>query len=186
MDTLFPIEIPFPPGFTYQEDFLNMEEESTLVSIIETIPVEPYLYQGFEAKRKVARFGKEYDAGRDLGPGGKTIPAAFEFLLEKIARYLGMDKELFTMLLVTEYPPGSVINWHRDSPPFQVIIGISLLSDCTFRMRPQDAAKQSRKSIISFPVRRRSIYVMRGAARSDWQHSIAPVKEKRYSITIRR
>ncbi|MBX9850590.1 MAG: alpha-ketoglutarate-dependent dioxygenase AlkB [Cytophagaceae bacterium] len=88
-------------------------------------------------------------------------------------------------MLVTEYPTGSVINWHRDAPPFDLIAGISLLSDCKFRLRPHDKSKQCRTSIISFPVKRRSLYIMQGPARTDWQHSIAPVKETRYSITLR-
>jgi alkylated DNA repair dioxygenase AlkB len=88
-------------------------------------------------------------------------------------------------LLVTEYPPGSVINWHRDAPPFDVIAGISLSADCTFKLRPHEKEKQNRKSILSFPVKRRSLYLIQGEARTNWQHSIAPVKEMRYSITLR-
>jgi len=59
------------------------------------------------------------------------------------------------------------------------------MSDCTFRLRPNDKAKQTSASVISFPVRRRSLYVIQGPARSDWQHSITPVKQIRYSITLR-
>jgi hypothetical protein len=31
----------------------------------------------------------------------------------------------------------------------------------------------------------RSIYLLRGAARWGWQHSVAPTKVLRYSITLR-
>ena len=31
----------------------------------------------------------------------------------------------------------------------------------------------------------RSIYLLTGAARTDWQHTIPPVKEVRWSITFR-
>jgi alkylated DNA repair dioxygenase AlkB len=96
-----------------------------------------------------------------------------------------MPSENFAELLLTEYPEGSVINWHRDAPPFGLIAGISLLSDCTFRLRPHDKAKQNRRSIISLPVRRRSLYIISESARTDWQHSIAPVKQTRFSITLR-
>jgi alkylated DNA repair dioxygenase AlkB len=88
-------------------------------------------------------------------------------------------------MLITEYPPGSVINWHRDAPPFDQIAGISLLSDVTFKLRPHDKAKQNRKAILSFPVQRRSLYILQGEARSEWQHSTAPVLTTRYSITFR-
>ena len=80
---------------------------------------------------------------------------------------------------------GSVINWHRDAPPFDIIAGISLLSDCSFKLRPYDKTKRKRNTIISFPVQRRSLYIMEGVARSEWEHSIAAVKQLRYSITLR-
>jgi alkylated DNA repair dioxygenase AlkB len=88
-------------------------------------------------------------------------------------------------LLVTEYPSGSVINWHRDAPPFNVIAGVSLQTSCTFRLRPYDKTKQKRSALISFPVTPRSLYIMAGAARSEWEHSNAPVNDTRYSITLR-
>jgi alkylated DNA repair dioxygenase AlkB len=102
-----------------------------------------------------------------------------------VAALISVEAEELAEILVTEYPPGAVINWHRDAPPFDIIIGISLLSDCTFRFRPYDKAKQGRKSIISTPVQRRSAYIIRDEARTDWEHSISPVKETRYSITLR-
>ncbi len=77
-----------------------------------------------------------------------------------------------------------MINWHRDAPPFDIIAGISLMSDCNFRLRPQDKAKQTKAFVISFPVNRRSLYIIQGAARSNWQHSITPVKQTRSSITL--
>jgi hypothetical protein len=76
-------------------------------------------------------------------------------------------------------------NWHRDAPPFDTIAGISLLSNCLFRLKPHDKAHQSRKAVLSLPVQRRSLYIMAGASRTDWQHSIAPVSQTRYSITLR-
>lgn len=88
-------------------------------------------------------------------------------------------------MLITEYPPGSVINWHRDAPPFDQIAGISLLSDVTFKLRPHDKSRQSRKATISFPVHRLSLYTIHGQARTEWQHSTAPVLNTRYSITFR-
>ncbi|MFL5809564.1 MAG: alpha-ketoglutarate-dependent dioxygenase AlkB, partial [Flavisolibacter sp.] len=121
---------------------------------------------------------------RDLTKG-KDIPVAFTSLIEKVQRLLPADQKDIAELLVTEYPVGSVINWHRDAPPFDVIAGISLMTDCTFRLRPLEKAKQNRYAIISFPVHRRSLYIMQGEARSNWQHSISPVKKVRYSITLR-
>ena len=185
MNTLFQIEPVYPEGFFYQPDFLSKEDEDKLMEAISTIELRNFNFQGFTANRKVASFG--YDYGFDNGSMtvGKAIPSSFNFLIEKISEYTAIKPADFEELLVTEYPPGSVINWHRDAPPFDIIAGISLMSDCTFRLRPQDKARQSRSNVISFPVSRRSLYLIKGASRSEWQHSIAPVKYTRYSVTLR-
>ena len=185
MQSLFPIEPNYPEGFIYLPDFLTEQEEQELIAAVKDVELNTFLFQGFEAKRKVASFGYDYSFDKRSLSKGKDIPPQFNFLIEKVATHLSLNKNEFAELLVTEYPVGSVINWHRDAPPFDLIAGISLLTDCIFRLRPHEKAKQGRGSIISFPIHRRSLYTMQGPARSDWQHSIAPVKSIRYSITLR-
>ena len=185
MNTLFAIETVFPEGFSYYPDFITKEEEQYLLQAIAQTELHTFLFQGYEAKRKVASFGYDWSFEKRTLSKGKAIPAVFDFLLQKVAHHLSISKDAFAELLVTQYPPGSVINWHRDAPPFDIIAGISLLSDCTFKLRPHDKTKQNRNTIISFPVQQRSLYIMQGPARSDWQHSTAPVKQMRYSITLR-
>jgi alkylated DNA repair dioxygenase AlkB len=185
MDTLFPIEPVFPMGFEYFPDFISEEEELLLLQKVKETEVHPFIFQGYTANRKVASFGYDYSFTNRKLSEGKRIPGEFDFLLRKVAEKTGVNATDFAELLVTEYPPGSVINWHRDAPPFDIIAGISLLSDCIFRLRPQEKTKQTRSNIISLPLERRSLYIIQGPSRSEWQHSIAPVKETRYSITLR-
>lgn len=185
MNTLFPLEDAYPKGFIYQPDFLNIDEEELLIEQIQQIKLENFVFQGYTANRRVASFGYDYSFEKGALVKGKEIPAGFNFLIEKVAEKTSIPAKKFAELLIIEYPMGTVINWHRDAPPFDLIAGISLSSDCTYRLRPLDKAKQVRSSIISFPVLRRSLYVMNGESRSEWQHSIMPVKQKRYSITLR-
>lgn len=185
MTELFPIKLKLPDGFSYYENFISAEEEQQLLVVIKGIGVSPMIFQGFEAKRKVASFGYDYSFDHRQLKKGKEIPADFNWLLAKAASHLAVPHEAFAELLITEYPVGSVINWHRDAPPFDIVAGISLLSDCTFKLRPHNKAQQTRKATISFPVARRSLYLMSGVAREEWQHSTAPVREVRYSITLR-
>lgn len=185
MNTLFSTEPNFPNGFTYVADFITVEEESELIHQIKNIELRNLNFQGYEAKRKVASFGFDRSFEKRVLTKGEQIPQEFEWLVKKVASTQRIETSKIAELLITEYPEGSVINWHRDAPPFDTIIGISLLSDCTFRFRPHDKAKQNRKSIISFPVVRRSVYVIKDEARSEWEHSISPVKQTRYSITLR-
>lgn len=185
MLSLFPNEPALPEGFSYTPDFISASDEKSLLDTIAKIELQTFVFQGFEAKRKFASFGFDYSFNQRKLTRGKNIPAEFNHLITNVTSSLGLPETSIAELLVLEYPPGAIINWHRDAPPFDIIAGISLLSDCTFRLRPHDKAKQGRNAVISFPVRKRSLYVMRGIARSEWQHSTAPVKDTRYSITLR-
>lgn len=185
MNTLFTITPVYPEGFSYLDDFITENEEGELCDEISKIELHHFNFQGFKANRKVASFGFAYSFDNGSLTTGQDIPAAFDFLVDKVNKHPGIKPGQFAELLVTEYPPGSVINWHRDAAPFDIIAGISLMSECSFRLRPHDKAKQNRASVISLPVKRRSLYVIKGPARTDWQHSISPVKQRRFSITLR-
>ncbi len=185
MQTLFPLENQWPDGFSYQENFISVEEENILLEVIQQQQLDTFIFQGFEAKRKFASFGFDYSFDKRALSKGKEIPPGFNFLIDKVGKYVDRKPKEFAELLILEYPAGAVINWHRDAPPFDIIIGISLMTDVVFKLRPYDKSKQGRGSIMSIPVRRRSLYIMQGAARSEWEHSTAPVKEKRYSVTLR-
>ena len=185
MNTLFPIEPVLPQGFTYHPDFISKEEEIRLVEEINNTPLTPFIFQGYEAKRRVASFGYDWNFEKQILTKGKDIPTVFFWLIDRVAEQLTIEKTTIAELLITEYTEGTVINWHRDAPPFDTIAGISLLSDCIFKLKPHDKQLQSKKAIFSFPVKRRSLYIMQGEARSAWQHSIAAVKHTRYSITLR-
>lgn len=182
---LFPIEIALPSGFTYAEDFISQEEEDMLIGEIEKLQLRTFVFQGYEARRKVASFGYEYNfETRRLRKGGE-IPSVFSGVIGRVAEVTSLSPTSFAELLLTEYPAGAVINWHRDAMPFEVIAGISLLSDCILKLRPYDKSRQSRKAVISVPVRRRSLYIIKGSARWEWEHSTAPVASRRFSITLR-
>jgi alkylated DNA repair dioxygenase AlkB len=185
MDTLFRLDPQYPEGFSYLPDFIDLAEEQLLLKEISQIELHTFLFQGYEAKRRVASFGYDYSFDKRSIARGKEIPVVFNWLIEKVSIHTGIKAEKFAELLITEYPEGAVINWHRDAPPFDVIVGISLAADCSFRLKPHDKEKQTRGSIISIPVQRRSLYVLRDEVRTLWQHSTLPVKAVRYSITLR-
>jgi alkylated DNA repair dioxygenase AlkB len=185
MTSLFPLKTSYPPGFSYLPDFLTVKEEAQLLEIMPALDFHTFLFQGYEAKRRVVSFGYDYSFDKRTLTKGNEIPAIFHPLVAKVAQDVKRPFEDFGELLVTEYPVGSVINWHRDAPPFDVIAGVSIGSDCLLRLRPHEKLKQGRKSIVPVPLERRSLYIIQEEARTDWQHSTAPVKDVRYSITLR-
>jgi alkylated DNA repair dioxygenase AlkB len=182
---LFQIDPFLPPGFSYFGDFRTAAEEEQLLSEISAIELHAFNFHGYEAKRRVVSYGYHYNFENKSLSRAEEIPPGFHNLRLKVAEMAGLTREHFVQLLVTEYPAGSVINWHRDAPPFDLIAGVSLLADCTFRLRPQESTRRTRGSVISLNVERRSLYIIRGEARTSWQHSISPVSETRYSITLR-
>jgi alkylated DNA repair dioxygenase AlkB len=185
MLTLFDQPPALPAGFYYFHGFINEEQEQQLIAAIQSIELHTMVFQGYTAKRKVASFGYDFNFSTRKLTKGLPIPDNFGWLIDKVAAALSINREQIAELLVTEYPTGSVINWHRDAPPFENIAGISLATDCIFKLRPYEKSLRTKKSTISFPVQQRSLYIMRGPARSDWEHSTAPVTDIRYSITLR-
>jgi alkylated DNA repair dioxygenase AlkB len=185
MNTLFDIAPVLPSGFDYYPGFITEKEELQLINAIEKFDLQNMKFHEYEAKRKVISFGSGWSFTEQRLKPGDPIPGDFDFLVERIAGKLSIGKELIAQFLITEYPVGSVINWHRDAPPFAVIAGISLLSDCNFKLRPHDKEKQDRKATITLNVQRRSLYTMQGPAKSEWQHCTAPLNKTRYSLTFR-
>src|SRR3954471_8355519 len=124
MSTLFEVEPVYPQGFSYTPDFITSDEEMELLEKIKKIELHNFNFQGFKANRKVASFGYDYSFDNGSLTKGKDIPPAFNFLINKVSNYISAQPNDFSELLVTEYPVGAVINWHRDAPPFDVIAGI--------------------------------------------------------------
>jgi alkylated DNA repair dioxygenase AlkB len=185
MNTLFDIEPILPVGFTYYPGFITEAEEAQLLKAIKQFDLQHMKFHEYEAKRKVTSFGQGWSFTEQRLKPGNPIPGDFNFLVDKIANRLCIPAALIAQFLITEYPVGSVINWHRDAPPFDIIAGVSLLADCNFKLRPQEKEKQVRSATIIFPVKRCSLYTMQGAAKTAWQHSTAPLDKVRYSLTFR-
>jgi alkylated DNA repair dioxygenase AlkB len=100
----------------------------------------------------------------------------------KASRFAGLEASDLQQVLVTEYRPGATIGWHKDRPVFGDVVGISLLTPCTFRFRRRVGETWERASIVAEP---RSVYLLRGPSRGEWQHSIPAVDALRYSLTFR-
>ena len=110
------------------------------------------------------------------------MPALLLPLRDRAAAFAGLAPAALQHVLVTEYGPGAAIGWHKDKSVFGEVIGISLVSACTFRLRRKAGATWERASLVAEP---RSAYLLRGASRSEWEHSIPAVDSLRYSITFR-
>ena len=168
----------------YEEDFLSRDDEAALIAIIERLPLAAMKYQQYEALRRVVSYGGQYDFSMQKLEAAAPLPAWLDPLRERAGAWAGIAPATFTHALVAEYQPGTPLGWHRDVPDFEDIVGVSLGNEAVMRFRPYPHQKGSREGLkLTLPPR--SIYLLRGPARWGWQHSVAPTKALRYSITLR-
>ena len=171
-----------PEGFRYRTELITPDEEHALLEEIRELPFKEFEFHGFTGKRRVVSFGWRYDFEDRSLEKTNDIPSFLLPVREKASRFADLKPEDLQHVLVTEYSEGAAIGWHKDKAVFGDVIGVSLLSSCTFRLRKKLGSKWERASVIAEP---RSVYLLRGPSRTEWEHSIPGVESLRYSITFR-
>lgn len=186
-DDLFGPALPpgLPQGLRYEPDFLTAEDESALLAHIEQLPLEAMKYQQYTALRRVVSYGGQYDFSARKLNEAQPMPDWLLPLQTRVAAWLGTAPDAFTQALVAEYRPGTPLGWHRDVPDFEDVIGVSLLNEAVMRLRPYPPREPKKVDVIKLVLQPRSIYLLSGPARWQWQHSVAPTRALRYSITLR-
>ena len=176
-----------PEGFVYREDFLTADEEQKLIGEIRRLDLTPFRYYQFTGRRRTISFGWQYEFGqKDIAPAPE-IPSFLLPLRAQAARVFDIEPSALVHMSILEYPPGAPIGWHRDIPHFGMVIGVSLSAACRMRFRKYERVRSAvrRDEVLSIELQPRSIYLMSGASRESWQHSIPPVKELRYAVMMR-
>jgi alkylated DNA repair dioxygenase AlkB len=172
-----------PPGLTYQADFLSATDEFELLDGIAQLSLRAAPYKAYTARRRIASFGAIYDFTRQRLDPAPPLPTFLLPLRARVAAALEVAADELAHGLVTEYAPGTPLGWHRDTPEFDNVAGVSLAGRCEMRWRRYPP--QVGGSVLRLAVAPRSLYLIRGEARWGWQHSVAPTRELRYSITFR-
>ena len=173
---------PLPDGFEYRPGFVARDEECELVERVRALAFKPFEFHGYFGNRRVVSFGWRYDFADSQMRRADEIPDFLLGLRGRAAAFAGIDPAALEHALVTEYGPGAGIGWHRDRPVFDDVIGISLVAPCRFRLRRKRGTSWERAAIELTP---RSAYLLRGPVRREWEHSIPPVEQLRYSVTFR-
>jgi alkylated DNA repair dioxygenase AlkB len=171
-----------PAGFRYAPDLFSPAAEQAFVAQFETLPFKPFEFHGYQGNRRIVSYGYRYDyAGRMLR-ASDPMPDFLAPLRDFASRFSGIAADRLEQALVTEYAPGAAIGWHRDKPMFDDVVALSFLAPCVLRLRLKDGEKWKRHAV---PVAPRSGYLLHGAVRTDWEHSITPMETLRYSVTFR-
>jgi len=183
---LFDDQAVGPAGLRYAPEFISAADEQELIAGIAALPLQPFQFGAFEGHRRVKSFGFRYDYTLQKLTPSEPIPDWLERTARAVERFGELPDGSVRQVLCTEYDVGVGIGWHRDKPHFDKVFGISLGSACRFRFRRRQGNKESGKwERFALQAEPRSIYLMDGEARQDWEHSIPPVEERRYSITFR-
>jgi alkylated DNA repair dioxygenase AlkB len=171
-----------PDGFRYEAELITPDEERALLEHVRQLPFEHFQFQGYIGKRRVVSFGWHYSFTDRLLRRTDDVPGFLLPLRERAAAFARMPAARLQQVLVTEYDAGAAIGWHRDKAVFGEVVGVSLLASCTFRLRRAEGDDWARVSLTAEP---RSVYLLSGPARTEWEHSIPAVDALRYSITFR-
>lgn len=184
---LFAIEDPRieVPGFSIRPDYISREEEAALLARVEHGPWES------DWRRRIQQYGIGYGASGGKPAWIRDFP---EWLLELAAR-VELDAKLERFpenCVINEYIPPLGIAPHRDYPAFGPTVAcVSLGSDVVLDLMTPDRLQRA-----PMDVRARSLWVLTGAARTQWLHGIAPrlndvvngerrARGRRVSITFR-
>lgn len=171
------------PGLSACPDLIEPAEESTLAARIDACALQPFQYQGWEGRRLFAAFGSDYDYTRGRVIPAPTIPDWLLPLRDRMAQWAGLPASDLVQALVLRYDPGAGIGWHRDRPQYGRILGLSLGAPEVLRLRRRRADGGFDRRTV--PLAPRAAYGLDGPARWEWEHSITPVEQRRWSITFR-
>jgi alkylated DNA repair dioxygenase AlkB len=173
---------PLIAGLQYREDLFSGAEEQELVARLLELELAPFRFHGWVGNRKTQSFGWRYDFDDASFCPTEPIPHWLQPLRNKAADFGGVQPDEFVHVLLARYDAGAGIGWHRDRDVFEKVVGISLSTPATLRFRQRTPTGFRRANVAVAP---RSAYLLSGESRWDWEHSITPGEQLRFSITFR-
>ena len=172
------------PGLTYIPEFVTEEEERRILERVDSG------VWNHEYSRRRQQFGYRYDYKSEhlthLGP----LPDWLQEIAERLVSNRIFER-IPDQALINEYLPGQGIAAHVDRFS-ETVVSLSLSSGI-----PMDFTRESDSARVSKWLAPRSLLVLQGEARHEWQHSIAKrlkdffegqhrLRGRRVSLTFRR
>ena len=197
-----------PPGFLYVPELITRAEERALLDwFAASADWKLVTFRGQTARRRAMSFGARYlTQGRRLEPAPALPPELAVYrdrMVEAACEGLGRTAALagrtiadFALCTALHYPSGGAIGWHADNRAFgPTVLSLSLGTAARLQLQragdvDRDGARVDRAGergagAIEQELAPRSLFVLAGEARADWQHRVCPVREERYSLTVR-
>ena len=175
-------ETPAVTGLRPVPEAISPELEAELAARIDAAPLTPFQFGQWEGKRLTVHYGSAYDFGRQRLDPAPPLPDWLVAARERLAPQVGRDQAAFQAALLIRYDAGAGIGWHRDRPQYGEVLGLSLSAPCVLRLRRRTERGFERRHVELPP---RSLYLLSGEVRTEWEHSIVPIDVTRRSITLR-
>ena len=161
------------PGLTYLPHYITVDDQNKLINIIDQQEWST------KSRRRVQHYGYRYDY-KNGSLASSSYLGDLPDWAGRIAKRLwddGLTTKVPDQVIINEYEPGQGITSHVDCVPCfgKTIISLSLGSSCVMDFTHSQIKQKA--SILLLP---RSLVVMQGAARYEWQHSIAARKKDKY------
>lgn len=169
------------PGFKLAAEVITPDEQARLIALIDACQPRRYPGDALGGLQAIS-FGWTYDMASGVFSPCAPIPEGFAAIRAIAARFAGLAPEDFVQILLNRYERGAEIPWHCDKPIWQDIVGVSLGAQTTMRFRKASNDDYAYAEATLAP---RSMYLMTGEARSLFDHSIPPMSDRRWSITLR-
>ena len=179
MSMLF--DAPLIAGLSMRR-LMGEAEERALIERLVVLRPGAFRFHGWLGNRKTQSFGWRYEFDDSSFAPTAPIPGWLEPAREKASAFAVLAPGDFAHVLLARYDPGAGIGWHRDRDVFEEVVGISLGAAGDAALSPAARRGFRRAGIDVAP---RSAYLLSGEARHDWEHSIAPGDNLRFSITFR-
>jgi len=146
-------------------DVISVEEEIQLNAAI------PNLVRKYS--RKILRYGVSKYNNNLVSV---EVP---QYLLELADKLTGLGILKFTPkdYTLNIYKPGDFIDYHIDLGDDDTLI-LSILTPITFNLKKNE-------EVVSFEFPNKSAFLLTGEYRTEWQHAIEPVADRRISIVFR-
>ena len=174
---------PLVPGLVLAHEAISVAQEAELEGLIDAAGLTPFQFGQWEGKRLTANYGSAYDYQRARPIPAPPMPDWAAQLCTHLAPQVARDPQDFVQALLIRYDPGAGIGWHRDRPQYGEVIGLSLTAPATLRLRRRLPEEGFERRSVELPPR--SLYLLSGEVRSEWEHSIAPMDVTRRSVTFR-
>lgn len=170
-----------PPGLKLAYEIMTPREEAELIELTQASGLSYYAYDAANPRSSTS-YGWKYDFSTDGFVACAPLPEGLRALAETAAAFAGVAPGDLAECLLNRYEPGAIIQWHVDKPVWEHVVGVSLGAAAVMQFRKPTADGYELACAELLP---RSMYLLSGEARHDFQHSLPPMQGTRWSITFR-